>query len=634
MAKFDLKGMLSERSAQEIDLPEQKTVYRNPEDLIPSKDNFYSTEDTEKLKQSIRALGILQPLLIEERDGKDYLLAGHRRRKCCLELIKEGLERFKRIPCVYKPKIELSAETETDEIVRKMVIIQSNTYREKTDWEKMTESLQMEELVKELREKTDLEGKTREIVSDLIGVSSTQIGRYHSISSNLSGELMDAFKQNKLNVSTAAELAGLNDKYQNEACKILSEAGQVTLNAAKLLKAQQEQERDIPGQMTIDQALHPHKPEEINTPVPVDVQIDRFYESLRKNIETYVKKSDLNMTTYMLSALYGTVRVRNGQLNYQGSKEGILFNIGSDQEELMSWTEFSKKLIEKYGKKQKAVKMVAVDEPEEKTDGPAKCITGKSQSGICGAAAYCNMTYKCCTQCPDDCNSRCGWLEERCQPAAETPDEKQQEDHSGDLTEMVKHLRNTDKIPDAWPEDLKDIPIPTDVEIIGYLYDEERKLKEFLEIEEKEPGLPYMTILKQQLIVGGLRIIKNLVEDCREEPEESEQSPLPIMRNNDQRKEWLRNYKAWGLWYTDEHIGVRYYKYDFENGARLIVEEYDPEEVKDSWWTHIETSYMHLVGGPEPDRKNGIPKWTYHSKYNRHPNSETELVEFLKEVQK
>ena len=634
MAKFDLKGMLSERSAQEIDLPEQKTVYRNPEDLIPSKDNFYSTEDTEKLKQSIRALGILQPLLIEERDGKDYLLAGHRRRKCCLELIKEGLERFKRIPCVYKPKIELSAETETDEIVRKMVIIQSNTYREKTDWEKMTESLQMEELVKELREKTDLEGKTREIVSDLIGVSSTQIGRYHSISSNLSGELMDAFKQNKLNVSTAAELAGLNEKYQNEACKLLSEAGQVTLNAAKLLKAQQEQERDIPGQMTIDQALHPHKPEEINTPVPVDVQIDRFYESLRKNIETYVKKSDLNMTTYMLSALYGTVRVRNGQLNYQGSKEGILFNIGSDQEELMSWTEFSKKLIEKYGKKQKAVKMVAVDEPEEKTDGPAKCITGKSQSGICGAAAYCNMTYKCCTQCPDDCNSRCGWLEERCQPAAETPDEKQQEDHSGDLTEMVKHLRNTDKIPDAWPDDFKDIPIPTDVEIIGYLYDEERKLKEFLEIEEKEPGLPYMTILKQQLIVGGLRIIKNLVEDCREEPEESEQSPLPIMRNNDQRKEWLRNYKAWGLWYTDEHIGVRYYKYDFENGARLIAEEYDPEEVKDSWWTHIETSYMHLVGGPEPDRKNGIPKWTYHSKYNRHPNSETELVEFLKEVQK
>ena len=492
-------------------------------------------------------------------------------------MIEEGFDRFKRIPCVYKPKIEFSAETETDEIVRKMVIIQSNTYREKTDWEKMTESLQMEELVKELREKTDLEGKTREIVSDLIGVSSTQIGRYHSISSNLSEELMEAFKQNKLNVSTAAELAGLNEKYQNEACKLLLEVGQVTLNAAKLLKAQQEQERDIPGQMTIDQALHPHKPEEINTPVPVDIQIDRFYESLRKNIETYVKKSDLNMTVYMLSALYGTVRVRNGQLNYQGTKGGILFNAGTDQEESIGWTEFSKKLIEKYGKKQKLVKMAAVDEPEEKTDGPAKCITGKSDSGICGAAAYCDTTYKCCTQCPDDCNSRCGWLEERCQSAAGSLANRQQDDFTEDI-KIEERIVELDKTSD-------------------YSSD----------ITEMTPA---------------------------DSSETSIQPPLPVMKNNDQRKEWLRNYKEWGLWYTDEHIGARYYKYDFENGTRLIVEEYDPEPARNSPWAPYEPYYMHLVGGPEPERNNGIPKWTYHSKYNKYPNSETELVEFLKGVQK
>lgn len=282
MAKFDLKGMLSERSTKELDLPEQKTVYRNPEDLIPSEDNFYSTEDTEKLKQSIKCLGILQPLLIENRDGKDYIIAGHSRRKCCLELIEEGEERFRKVPCVYKPKIELPGEE--DEIIRKILIIQSNTYREKSDWEKMMESLKMESLVKELREKTELEGKTREIVSDLIGVSSTQIGRYHSISSNLSERLMEAFRQSKLNISTAAELAGLNEKYQAEACKILEETGQVALNAAKLLKAQQEQERELPGQMTIEEALHPAKPQEIDTVIPVDIQIDRFYESLRKNV--------------------------------------------------------------------------------------------------------------------------------------------------------------------------------------------------------------------------------------------------------------------------------------------------------------------------------------------------------------
>ena len=109
------------------------------------------------------------------------------------------------------------------------------------------------------------------------------------------------------------------------------------------------------------------------------------------------------------------------------------------------------------------------------------------------------------------------------------------------------------------------------------------------------------------------------------------------MKNNDQRKEWLRNYKAWGVWYEDKNIGVKYYKYDFENGARLIVEEYepDPRNQNSCWVSNLtESHYMHLVGGPEPEHKNNIPKWTYHTRYNKFPNSESELVEFLKELQK
>lgn len=734
MAKFDLKGILSQESRKEMDLPEQKTVYRNPEDLIPSEDNFYSTEDTEKLKQSIKCLGILQPLLIENRDGKDYIIAGHSRRKCCLELIEEGEERFRKIPCVYKPKIELPGEE--DEIIRKILIIQSNTYREKSDWEKMMESLKMESLVKELREKTELEGKTREIVSDLIGVSSTQIGRYHSISSNLSERLMEAFKQSKLNISTAAELAGLNEKYQAEACKILEETGQVTLNAAKLLKAQQEQERELPGQMTIEEALHPVKPQEIDTVIPVDIQIDRFYESLRKNVETYIRQSDRNMTIYMLSALYGSVRVRNGHLNYQGKKEGILFNVGSDQEELVSWQDFSERLIAKYGKK-KPIKTAPIIEQQrnklseaeavkafceafpgklktimkicrmhtnngdaakevQKTfapygwhshsgskvdyvfkgfqngvtidtkDGRAQMKYGRlieeikniydpyspefdgdeEKTGKCAHRPEYNCTLqeaqkltegdgegcneKCCwnckvhRSCAYECNASAHRPEESCQPAAEPQDEKQHDssDHTDDPAEIL---------PENWPEYLRDIPVPTDTALTSYLYDQERDLKQILDIEKEEPGLPYMTIMQQQMVVAGLRLLQNCVKSI----EEPEQPPLPEMKNNDQRKEWLRNHKAWGLWYADPHTEARYYKYDFDNGARLIAEEYAPEpKNENSWWVPTESCYLHLVGGPEPERAGGVPKWTYHPKYNKFPNSETELVEFLKEIQK
>ena len=374
----------------------------------------------------------------------------------------------------------------------------------------------------------------------------------------------------------------MNDKYQNEACKILSEVGQVTLNAAKLLKAQQEQERDIPGQMTIDQALHPHKPEEINTSVPVNIQIDRFYESLRKNIETYVKKSDLNMTTYMLSALYGTVRVRNGQLNYQGSKEGILFNAGTDQEESIGWTEFSKKLIEKYGKKQKPVKMAAVDEPEELTiqevitmfhDEHPEAFTkmmrairpaknnqesafmaqkvlapngfrGFSGPGMMSCefrslSAGAEFEYKGRTL-----NTSYRYLasqarlmydpfspefddsEERCQLAAGPQDEKQQSDiaesaRTGECptgnNEIPKYIVDFAPIIQGnWPEFLKDIPVPTDTELTCYLYDQEKDLKKMVEIE-KEEGLPHMMIMRQRMVVAGLRLLKKMIENMENE---------------------------------------------------------------------------------------------------------------------
>ena len=44
--------------------------------------------------------------------------------------------------------------------------------------------------------------------------------------------------------------------------------------------------------------------------------------------------------------------------------------------------------------------------------------------------------------------------------------------------------------------------------------------------------------------------------------------------------------------------------------------------------------YMHLVGGPKPERKDGVPKWTWHGRYDKYSNSETELVEFLKAIQR
>lgn len=73
MAKFDLKGILSQESRKEMDLPEQRIVYRSPEDLLPDKENFYNTEDIADLKESIRSLGLLQVKMYDKAKALELL---------------------------------------------------------------------------------------------------------------------------------------------------------------------------------------------------------------------------------------------------------------------------------------------------------------------------------------------------------------------------------------------------------------------------------------------------------------------------------------------------------------------------------------------------------------------------------
>ena len=565
MAKFDLKGLLNDRSVPDRQ-QDQKIVYRNPEDLIPSEENFYNTEKLERLKQSIKLLGILQPLLIENRDGKDYVIAGHCRRKCCIDLLNEGNEKFSRIPCIYKISSELEQDAgQEDDIVRQIMIIQANCYRDKSDWEKMTEFLKMESLVKELRKRVSMQGKTRDILREVSKISGSQQERYHSINANLCEQLMSEFKEDRIKISVAHEASKLNKDYQKQACELYAETGILTLNDIRELSRQQEAEKGIPGQMSIETATGQNRPPEDDTEIPAETQIERFYESTNKNMKSCIIQEDKNMAIFMLSNLYGTARVRNGHLNYQGSTAGITFNPGGVFEHELSWQSLAKILISKYGHK-KPVKMVSADTPDNAEDiisavkafceaypeklktimricrqcnnnGEAaravqKRIAPYGLHGCTGPeVGYTFMGFNAGLEIEigkEKVSMKYGRLiaeakklydpwdskfdeEERCQSVAETPDEKQHDfvedtkiaDHFGDITEM----------PDAWPPELKDIPIPTEIEITGYLYDEERKLREIKE----EPGVPRMEIVRQQLITAGLRLIKNLVKDCQDE---------------------------------------------------------------------------------------------------------------------
>ena len=45
------------------------------------------------------------------------------------------------------------------------------------------------------------------------------------------------------------------------------------------------------------------------------------------------------------------------------------------------------------------------------------------------------------------------------------------------------------------------------------------------------------------------------------------------LKNKKEREEWLKNFHSWGVWLSVPEVSKTFYRYDFENGSALIVEE-------------------------------------------------------------
>ena len=159
-----------------------------------------------------------------------------------------------------------------------------------------------------------------------------------------------------------------------------------------------------------------------------------------------------------------------------------------------------------------------------------------------------------------------------------------------------------------------------------------QELEECVKVDAVE-GLPEEYLYEKKIIVGALANMLCELEDLQDsEPELTQeqhpQSDLPVLKNNEQRQQWLKDYRSWGLWYRDENIDVNYYKYDFTDGSRLIVAEYPQRRC--SWRNEKEDqAHYHLL---EKNCKGY--KGTYDKQFVHSTDSVTYLVEFLKSLQK
>ena len=246
---FNLGNLLNDKSkaaAQKKEGPAEvqetgfEIVMLDVEDLMPSKDNFYQTENIEELAAAIELSGgIEQNLIVKpQAHGKYEVIAGHRRRLAALKLVNEGKEEYRKVPCRIKK--------ESDDLRDKLSLILTNSSaRQLTDWEKVQQAKELRETLLEYKQAVEEEnkdkpkeervklGRIREIVAQMLNTSTTQIGRMEAIDNNLSDEFKQELEKGNINISTAHELSRLDEEKQAEAYQKYEEKGQLHIKDVK-----------------------------------------------------------------------------------------------------------------------------------------------------------------------------------------------------------------------------------------------------------------------------------------------------------------------------------------------------------------------------------------------------------------
>jgi hypothetical protein len=157
----------------------------------------------------------------------------------------------------------------------------------------------------------------------------------------------------------------------------------------------------------------------------------------------------------------------------------------------------------------------------------------------------------------------------------------------------------------------------------------QEQLNSWQRIKEPTPG-EKKSIEKARIEVVALAAYISDLDNIVNPIPKQVQPELPVLKNNDQRKDWAENYRAWGEWYYDQNIDCHYYKYDFPDGDRLIVEEYLDRE---NYWgkDKFDRHYFHLL---QKEKIKYEKNRTYENKYEHETTSMTEIVEYLKDFQK
>ena len=215
-------------------------------DIYPNGNNFYAMQDIEALAEDIKAVGLLENLTVmyAPKQGKSYkLLGGERRWRALCLLVENGYNEFSAATCQIR-----NAENERAEMIE---IIMCNRQRVKTVWEQIEEEKRLKETLQEMKKNKETlkgydlqDGRLRDTIAAILNYSAAKVGQMETIARNLTGELQEALKAEKINFSTAYTVAKMDEDGQQAALKAYKETGSLNSAQAKEAARQEPEEKE------------------------------------------------------------------------------------------------------------------------------------------------------------------------------------------------------------------------------------------------------------------------------------------------------------------------------------------------------------------------------------------------------
>lgn len=213
----------------------------NIDELHESADNFFNVERIDEFAETILGQGgVKDNLIVTPLETGGYeIISGHRRKAAVQYLLDKGEDVSRYLPCLVQ-------QYSNDSDKKIDLVLMNISARQISDSELWQSYETLNAILKEKKDSGEKFGRIRDKLSELLGVSPAQVGKIQNIENNAIDEVKEAVQNGDITISTANEIAKLDDEAQQQLTS--SSLSEVTHKEVKKLQKERKRSAETPKQ--------------------------------------------------------------------------------------------------------------------------------------------------------------------------------------------------------------------------------------------------------------------------------------------------------------------------------------------------------------------------------------------------